>query len=209
MSKELAIQKRELVWPPQNTTDLMAFFIEKEKNDLAFKGMADCADYFVQTLFKLAKTPDDEIIKWGNAAVELKLTPEGSDITGPASEALIDAAYALTGAELIESRESLRTNKRHLLYEGILPVNQNGSTRYLPLAFKETYRLDKEGGFFPIEWGIRTNYPQREQIERLAFQDEQISPDQRLEWRQSVLTALGQVRVIEVPIPEERYPRAA
>jgi hypothetical protein len=71
------IVKRELVWPPQSTSDLMAYFTELENNTIGFEGVSDRASELVRAMFGLAKLTGTEIQMKGNKSVDLLHSPSG------------------------------------------------------------------------------------------------------------------------------------
>jgi hypothetical protein len=208
-STELVDQRREVQWPPGNAADLIAFFTEKERADPAFKGMAACAEQLVQSLIELGRTTEEHVIAKGNKIVDLNLLPEGRDTVNHASYALIFAAHAMTEATLAETSESPKGDRSHAIHIGQLPVHQNGEVWYLPVAFKEIYKLDDKGNVVSVVWSGRTNYPQREQVERANLEVEPVLGDERLAWGQNVLLEIGCIEVKEIPPLEDRYPKAA
>jgi hypothetical protein len=208
-STELVNQRREVQWPPQNAADLTAFFTEKEKQDPAFKGMADCAEQLIKDLIELGRTTEEYVIANGNKKVDLKLLPEGRDTVNHASYALIFAAHAMTEATLAETHESPTGDRSHAIHVGQLPVNQDGEVWYLPIAFKEIYKLDDNGNVVSLAWSGRTNYPQREQVQRADLEAEPVVGDERLAWAQNLLLDIGLIEVKEIPPLEGRYPKAA
>lgn len=211
-SSELVPKERQAKWPPANTTELMAYFLEMEREDPATDGISDRAIRLIQALSQLGNVDKATVVETGNKTFPLAHSPEGTVGISHEGLALTYAAYAITGAEMTDSHELPTHNRQHAVYEGSIEVTKSGARHKIPLAFKEVYTTNNDGGIVSMDWSVRTNFPQKEHYESksLAADPEAVKWDdeERYIYLGAAVEALV-TRQGETSEPYYRYPEAA